>query len=107
MNNVAPELNVEVSDDISAANMTAISMPRSPAGRIRNTNVGYAMFEHAMALPQASWQTSPSTQATSSVKRIREIIPGIIIRNMGVILINPARTQPILAFERSLAARVL
>ena len=40
VNNVAPELNVEVSEDISAANMTAINIPLKPAGRIRNTNVG-------------------------------------------------------------------
>ena len=49
---VAPELNVDVSDDINAANITAINMPRNPAGSIRKTNVGYAMFEHAIPLLQ-------------------------------------------------------
>ena len=99
-------------------------MPRIPGGRIRRTKVGYAIFEHATELLQAFWQfsykelilehkTCPkvklvpgSTQATSSVNRIRAIIPGIMIRKIKVTLISPASTHPNFAFERSLAARV-
>ena len=40
VNSVAPELNVEVSEDISAASITAISKPRRPGGKILKTKVG-------------------------------------------------------------------
>ena len=104
---VAPELKVEVNELISAANMTAINMPLKPAGKSLKTKVGYAIFEQAIELSHTSVQTSSVTQATSSVNKIRDIIPGIMIRNIGVILIKPAITHPNLAFDKSFAANVL
>ena len=50
---ILPELKVEVSEDIRAASITAISIPRIPGGKIRSTKVGYAIFEHATELLQA------------------------------------------------------
>ena len=38
---VAPELKVEVREDIRAANMTAINIPLKPAGSTRSTKLLY------------------------------------------------------------------
>lgn len=55
VNNVEPELNVAVREDISAANMTARSKPLRPLGKIRITRVGYAIFVHPTSLEVNSY----------------------------------------------------
>ena len=66
----------------------------------------YDNFYTKSELPQAALQFSAETQATSSVKRILEIIPGNIIRKNGAIFIRPAKAAPSLAFDKSFAASV-
>ena len=63
---VAPELKVEVRELISAANITAISIPRSPAGIKRSTKVGYAILEQAILESQIFLQLSGLTNGSIS-----------------------------------------
>ena len=45
------ELNIDVSEDISAAIITASIRPLAPAGIRSITSLGYAIFEHPLRLP--------------------------------------------------------
>jgi hypothetical protein len=68
VNIVLLELNIDVSDDIRAAIITANIRPRAPLGINLMTSNGYAMFEHPDGLPHILLHVSGSAQPISSLK---------------------------------------
>ena len=55
VNIVALELKIALRDDIKAANITAISKPRTPVGIRLLTNLMKAMFVHPYLLRDTKW----------------------------------------------------
>ena len=81
---VLVELKMDVSDEMSAASTAARSTPRNACGRRRMTSRGNAKSVQPLVCPHERSQISGTTQATSSGNKIRAIIPGNIVRKIGV-----------------------
>lgn len=94
VNMVEHPLKIDDKPDIKAANILAIIKPLNPLGINVSTSFGYAIFQHPTRFWHIFSQTSGSMQAISSVYNIREIIPGIIIKNNGINLRKPANNVP-------------
>jgi len=66
VNNALLELKIEVNEDMSAAIITASIRPLAPIGIRSITNLGYAMLEQPLGLPQISIHSSGVLQPTWS-----------------------------------------
>ena len=100
-------LKAEEREDMRAAIITDNINPISPCGNVLRTSCGKARFEQPSSLPHAALHDSESGHAMISGNSTRDIIPGIIIVNMGRVFKKPANTVPARACTRFLAPSVL